>query len=226
MDGNDERVETGSAKTIESANTLSLSSPSVLGNSGVNQIRDRMDDQPRPADLQIVASHTSSPNSYEFALHGLLALGARAGGDDDLLFSPVENVESQTAASTIDSVLSGHAPLVLSGHEGQRIGAIQERATWQSTSPNPTQNPTEKVFEPTTKTTTSTESTHAPLNGKDDTQGNQTAGGVQNGITIQKPSASSISTPGWTSTPETRSRDFTLDLLKYYRYHIAPWVSS
>ncbi|OAL45950.1 hypothetical protein IQ07DRAFT_519048 [Pyrenochaeta sp. DS3sAY3a] len=194
------RAETGSAKTVESANTLSLSSPPVLGNSGVNQNRDRTDGQPRPADLQIVASHTPSPNSYAFALHGLLALGARAGGDDDLLFSPVENVESQTAASTIDSVLSGHAPLVLSGHEGQRIGAIQERASWQSTSPNPTQNPIEKVFESTTKTTTTTtESAHAPLNVNDDTR-------------------------GWTSTPETRSRDLTLDLLKYYRYHIAPWL--
>jgi hypothetical protein len=131
---------------------------------------DNSEDRLQPTDVQDVADHRPSPDTYENALHGLLALGSRVGFDDGLSSMPREQEDVGRCASTYFETASG--------------SLYEIDATWTI-----------------------------------DTVG-------ENGVGDEWVRPSSV--PDFSSSAEpldVAPHSLVLELLTYYRYHIAPWVS-
>ncbi|CAO2649715.1 Nn.00g010070.m01.CDS01 [Neocucurbitaria sp. VM-36] len=204
-------------------NSPSLSSPAVSIPLRAEKSLTRTESQSRPAELQHAASHTPSPNSYAFALHGLLALGSGNGASDGLTFSPIEESREQPVMSVFDNVDPSGIHTAPSSKEvgDERTGHTEVGDVWQSTSPILTQLDVNAYGRVATA-----ESPYAPTpgSGLNSVKHDITKVGSTSGASTHRTRISDISTSGWVITPDAVSTDVALELLKHYRYHIAPWL--
>lgn len=207
------------------ASSPSLTSPGVSFSLGTEKRLPGPERRSQAADLQDVDSHVPSPNSYEFALHGLLALGSGNGSNAGLTFSPLEESRARLMTSAFDSVPMLDSQTVSAPQETSQelIGVTRVNKDWQSTSPIQVQ-----IDSNTHGTSATAESPHAPTPGSESNSTKQALATVRANkrASTHQASNSKSSLSGWAATLEALPRDFTLELLTYYRYHIAPWVSD
>lgn len=218
----EERPAVSTRKYNESS--PNLTSPAVLLPFMAEESVMDTESRSRPTELQNAASHTPSPNRYEFALHGLLALGSRNGPGDDFNFSPVEESREHPVTSVLDSVDSSGSSMALASKKlvAKGIGDMQLRDGWQSTSPAQTQLGLSAYGRAATA-----ESPAAPTPGSGVNAIKHALANVGTvGVDAHQTSISDLSMSAWTMTPDVVSADIALELLKHYRYQIAPWVST
>jgi hypothetical protein len=137
------------------------------------QVDDQLDNSEnplRPTHAQNVASHLPSPDTYENALHGLLALGSGLGFNEGLVIIPREQEEARDCDTATLGIAS------------------------------------DSLYDC----------------GPDSTDDNIQADGVGDERIHPSSVPISSSSAGVTDAPQ----NLVLELLTYYRYHIAPWVSG
>ena len=186
-----------------------------------NQSEDSVEnhhDYPR-LDLDRDVGHSASPNSYEFALHGLLALGSVAQSQNSSGFITSPPSQDLQALKRTHDVSTDPEPPMPDSQRAQVEGLGQP---WPSASPaeGPPGADMSLEIDIGHGSYLSTMENNFDIN----TQ-NQTIAGSTERANVQPSPASDIITPRWGINVESTSRDSAMEMMRYYRYHIAPWVS-
>ena len=152
---------------------------------------------------QGISGHTPSPNSYEFALHGLLALGSTSGTIEGVEFPSIPTIDEEHAVSSYDFASNGVVHSALDGSSIQgRPEVHQTQAGHQSNlgfdtvgHGTPSLSPSFQQFE--------------HRDGFD---------------RVHRTSNSSATTATETSLLNATATGHRLELLQFFRYKIAPWL--
>ncbi|KAH7355712.1 hypothetical protein BKA66DRAFT_575204 [Pyrenochaeta sp. MPI-SDFR-AT-0127] len=175
----------------------------------------------RSTDLRNVTNHTPSPNSYEYAVHGLLALGSSNSASQEMSFPPVNDAREQSVSLLVNSVVDLQPALDLADEVGQDFDNVEEPDEWVSIGPVPVPTGVEELHMTVTgKKVNSSAYTNdytaikhiVPITASD------------SGSNPQHTSTSELSVPNRQSHQEMIPCDNDLNLLQYYRYQIAPWL--
>lgn len=173
--------------------------------------RTNLDVVPQRTEAQLTAGHTPSPNRYEFAVNGLLALS----GTEPMFASPNHCLELAQNAPGQGSSMSPRDALLIDNSLSSSEAHVQH--VWQTGSPAQLRRSEGRdhgivvadyaVFEP--NDTDLVEYQHVP----------QTADGVTTSDFTSN--TTNFAVPTW-STPAGEMP--TQAALRFYRYHVAPWV--
>lgn len=173
-------------------------------------------------ELQDEASHAPSPNSYEFALRGLVALGSRGDARDVAMLPPVDGLQERPAIPMDERAVT--LPDVTALTE-------KDRKSSDVSNPNWPQSPAriQSLGVPYGNAGTTKDTTSVVYRGNHDdlrvTMG--TVGSSHDAsASVQQTDILDYETPAWPSTPDTIQNGYVLELLKCYRYRMAPWVSQ
>lgn len=211
---------------VDHAVTTSLSSfpPPSLGptetlSSGARRVLIGLERQRRAADLQKKAKQTPSPNNYEVALHGLLALGSSTELQHTGLAQ--NDWSEQPVVPRPDNAPATPRASVQREQENQGLSAMQGTTSWQS-SDLAQESPLEHNY----ASVATVETGHGASYANEPDSAVKTMPGVWQGRypSTQRRIGSKFAPADWTPLLDTVTREMSLDLLRYYRYHIAPWV--
>lgn len=152
---------------------------------------------------QSFSSHALPSNSYEFALHGLLALGSTSGMHEGAGFFPTSDANVRQAISIHDFANSDAVDPTSGDNHEQRpdLHRIETGHQSNSTSISTTE---QTALDPSLES----DNYIRPITS------NQ----------IPETTNSNLSKPTWTPSSDLIQVDQSMELLKFYRYHIAPWV--
>ncbi|UPX12063.1 uncharacterized protein EKO05_0002639 [Ascochyta rabiei] len=152
-----------------------------------------------------VSSHSPSPNSYEFAVHGLLALGStfEEPGANALPALPASGVGEEQSVSTYDFASDDNLSPALDGSIMQKRPGIHRKGTEQISV---------RSFGTIGHSTPGTSSRFENFEGL----GRLTQ--------AYEASNSNASIPAETLTMSTAIAAPSLELLTFFRYNVAPWL--
>lgn len=152
---------------------------------------------------QSFSGHTPSPNSYEFALHGLLALGSTSGAIGGVDLHPAPTVAGEQAVSIYDFASNENMDPTLEDNRIQEGPGVHRLSAGQQSTLNfdrigyDTPGPTPDFYD---------------LEHREELYG------------IDRAPKSNAIIPAEVPSTHARKAGYSLELLQFYRYQVAPWL--